>query len=443
MYRDVVRQVGSGQWSGDGGRWEGHAKDADESSALENSARESSAGDSNLDDIGRAGTGESRVGAGRVGGGRVGTSGAGEGQVPSELESFIKYSEETIRRGLELRGVRIVPFYPGPPDEATERIGSKISRHSAAPIESDADVMAMGGMAAYPLNREGRLLGLMVIAADPGTLVSDKRAVLEVLSGQLASGIESAVLIEEKLRLERELARRERLAALGQMAATVAHEVKNPLSAIKSIAQVMREDSALSRYGRDLDLIIGEINRLSGTVSQLLAFSRSGSQPIAGGAPVKLQDMIGAALAVVRAEAETRGVRLDVTGGSDCTLNWRESDALTEVLINLTLNAVQSSTPNSRVSIETKVEAMNSEQRDPIGGRGGLLKMSISDEGPGISADERSKIFEPFYTTKPRGTGLGLAIVRRRINEMQGTLDIVSPGLRGGATFILEVRLAE
>jgi signal transduction histidine kinase len=412
MYRDVVRQVGSGRWSGASGQ----------SSVVGGQWPE----------------GESAAGERRE-------AGVGEGRA-NELETFVTFAEETIRRGLGVKGVRIIPFYPEPPDEAAERIGSKISRNSAGPIESDEDVMAMGSSAAYPLNREGKLLGLMLVAADPGTLVSDKRAVLEVLAGQVAIGIESAVLIEDKLRLERELARRERLAALGQMAATVAHEVKNPLSAIKSIAQVMREDSALGGYGRDLDLIIGEINRLSSTVSQLLAFSRSGSHRVEGGAPVRLQDMIGAALAVLRADAESRSVQLDVSGGSDRMLRGSEAEALTEVLMNLVLNAVQASPPGGRVSIDTSVEAVNGRLQVDGNGRTegrGLFKLSISDEGPGIPAEERSKIFEPFYTTKPRGTGLGLAIVRRRINEMNGTLDIVSPGPQGGATFIVRVGLAE
>ena len=89
--------------------------------------------------------------------------------------------------------------------------------------------------------------------------------------------------------MERELASRERLATLGQMATTVAHEVKNPLSSIKSIAQVMREEDALSDYDRDLGLIVSEIDRLNRTVSQLLAFSRpSNADP----RPVALRDLI-------------------------------------------------------------------------------------------------------------------------------------------------------
>ena len=86
-------------------------------------------------------------------------------------------------------------------------------------------------------------------------------------------------LVEENVRLERRIAQSERLAALGRMAATVAHEVKNPLSAIKSIAQVLREDEYLKReYARDLELIVGETDRLSRSVTQMLSFARSAPQ---------------------------------------------------------------------------------------------------------------------------------------------------------------------
>src|SRR5262249_52846768 len=176
MYREVVRQI-SGQGSGGSGQWS-------------------------------------------VAGGQ-GLGGSGERRATG-LGSLIGYAEKTIRRGLELKGVRIIPFYPEGPESAAQRVAARIVGNGALPIEGDEDVTALGGNAAYALNREGKLLGLMVIAVDPNELVSDKRAVLEVLSGQVAIGIESAILIEEKLRLERELARRERLAALGQIAATAA-----------------------------------------------------------------------------------------------------------------------------------------------------------------------------------------------------------------------------
>ena len=371
----------------------------------------------------------------------------GGGRGTSELASLVSYTEETIRRGLGLKGVRIIPFYPESPNGAAERIVAKIRRTHSVMVEGDEDVTALGGSAVYALNREGRLLGLMVIAADPNTLVSDKRAVLEVLSGQVAIGIESAILIEDKLRLERELARRERLAALGQMAATVAHEVKNPLSSIKSIAQVMLEDRELTTYARDLDLIIGEINRLSSTVTQLLAFSRSGSPPISSAAPVDLQEMIGSVVAVLAADAASGSVHLTLEAAPRCLLSGRQAEALREVLINLMLNAIQASPDDGRVSIGVEIDGPDGRFPGSPGLQssetGLLLTLSITDEGPGLSSGDQSKIFEPFYTTKPRGTGLGLAIVQRRVAELKARLDIVSPINGGrGTTFVIRMAVS-
>src|SRR5262249_46639811 len=135
----------------------------------------------------------------------VPASKASPGGRPSDLESLVADMEDKICRGLGLKALRIIPFYPEPPEGAAERVGARIGGNAPGPVEADDDVAALGGDIAYGLTREGKLLGLMIVSADPGTLISDKRAVLEVLAGQVAVGIESAILIEEKLRLEREL----------------------------------------------------------------------------------------------------------------------------------------------------------------------------------------------------------------------------------------------
>jgi signal transduction histidine kinase len=157
---------------------------------------------------------------------------------------------------------------------------------------------------AHLLRRENKLLGLMLVDAAPDALSIDVRAVLEVLAGQVAIALEDYRLIEENVRLERKLAQGERLAALGQMAATVAHEVKNPLSAIKSIAQVMREDERLStEYTRDLDLIVSETDRLNRSVTQLLNFARH-APPAAP--PARADELVQAIVELFRAEAKSR-----------------------------------------------------------------------------------------------------------------------------------------
>src|SRR5439155_6151644 len=119
----------------------------------------------------------------------------------------------------------------------TELEGSMREDSNLAVVEDADAVRALGFNLAFDLGREDQDFGLLLIEASPNALTPDVRAVLEVLAGQIVVAIEDHRLMEENVRLERKLAEGERLAALGQMAATVAHEVKNPLSAIKSIAQ--------------------------------------------------------------------------------------------------------------------------------------------------------------------------------------------------------------
>jgi C4-dicarboxylate-specific signal transduction histidine kinase len=159
-----------------------------------------------------------------------------------ELRHFIQFAEGRLRESLELKEITIAvsgdargPFY----NEEAE-ICRIAEERQLTEIEEAPLIERLKAVAAFALWREGRVVGLLVVRDAAHSLTAEKREVLLVLAGHLAAAIENCQLLEEKVKLERELGERERLAQLGQMAATVAHEVKNPLSAIKSIAQVMR-----------------------------------------------------------------------------------------------------------------------------------------------------------------------------------------------------------
>ncbi|MEK6303841.1 MAG: ATP-binding protein [Acidobacteriota bacterium] len=339
-----------------------------------------------------------------------------------ELEALVRYIEDTIRRGLELSNVRVFMAESAAPDSPERRLAQQMIEWNADVIETGDDLTTLAATSAYALRRDGELTGVMLVWAEPNALTSEKRAVLDVLAGQVASAVEGLRLVEEKVRLERELAARERLATLGQMAAQVAHEVKNPLSSIKSIAQVMREEDSLKDYERDLTMIINEIDRLNRTVSQLLAFSRPS---FAESQPVALSEVVSACLAMAAPEAEERGVQVKVQAGSDATLTGTQAAALREALSNLVINAVQATGRAGRVKIE--VSRQNSDAGGSLGSRESRLILAVTDTGPGISEQEQQRVFEPFYSTKSRGTGLGLAIVQRRIVELGGTVELTSP----------------
>lgn len=341
-----------------------------------------------------------------------------------ELAALVRYTEETIRRGLDVAAVRVLPFNAAGDGSPEQRLAEKMIEWNADAIETDDDLEASGAAIAYALRREGELVGLMLITAETHALTSEKRAILDVLASQVAVEVESCRLVEEKVRLERELANREHLAKLGQMAAQVAHEVKNPLSAIKSIAQVMREEQSLSGYDQDLGLIVSEIDRLNRTVSQLLAFSRPSH---ADTRPVQLADLINATVTLATGEAKERGVDLIVESAADVTLTGVQAGALREALSNLVLNAVQATEAGGEVKIQAAVQTAAVESRfraaDPAAA---TLTLTVTDTGPGIPADAQQRVFEPFYSTKSRGTGLGLAIVQRRVVEIGGSVELTS-----------------
>jgi signal transduction histidine kinase len=294
-----------------------------------------------------------------------------------------------------------------------------------SPVEGELLLRVRGWEIAYPLRREEREVGLMLVDAAPDALTYDVRGVLEMLAGQVAISVEDCRLVEENVRLERRISHSERLAALGQMAATVAHEVRNPLSAIKSIAQVMREDDYLRReYTRDLDLIVGETDRLSRSVTQMLSFARSAPHE---DAPRRADELLRSIIQLFQSEAAGRKIslRADIDAAA-FDLGGATVAAVRDALTNLLLNALQATPAGGAVTLEARADATH-------------LKLSITDTGRGIPADFRERIWEPFFTTKQRGTGLGLAIVRKRIEEVGGTARLAPSKNGEGARFELTV----
>ncbi len=338
---------------------------------------------------------------------QVGAAGASYG----ELAHFIDFAERRLCEALELKGVRILAL--DGLNEEERRIAQLAEERQQTQIEDPTLLAKIDAVACYVLWREGRVVGLLILRGAPQELTAEKREVLAVLAGHLAVAVENCRLLEEKVKLERELAERERMASLGQMAATVAHEVKNPLSAIKSITQVMREDPAVRQeYSRDLDLIIGEVDRLSRSVSQLLSFSRPAA---VAASSASLKEIVDGAVAIARSEPAAEGITIGAQIEADRQFSGESAAALKEVLINLTLNAAQSLRAGGSVRIESR---RNGDRQ---------LHLSVTDDGCGIPAAMHEKIFEPFFTTKQRGTGLGLAIVARRMRELGGSIKVVSP----------------
>ena len=346
-----------------------------------------------------------------------------------QLPALLTFIEAETATALSLRRAKIVLRADDEKqiDEGSEWIESVLRRTEAdgVPFVEDAhELLEHGYNIAYALRREDRSEGLMLVEAAPNALTNDVRAVLEVLAGQVAVAVEDCRLANANVQLERRLAEGERLAALGQMAATVAHEVKNPLSAIKSIAQVMCEDEGLkTQHARDLSLIVGETDRLSNSVTQLLSFA---SKAPPASVPCRADELLRSVAGLFRADAEERKIALQFEAVGDAALDGVQTAAVRDALSNLLLNALQATPAGGSVTIESFCD-----------GEG--IHFSVSDSGPGINADLQTRIWEPFFTTRQRGTGLGLAIVRKRIEEAGGSARLAPSRNGKGARF--ELRL--
>jgi len=339
-----------------------------------------------------------------------------------DLSDLLHFVEERTTEALGLRQLKI---FVEDSEPWVQEVLEKSKESGWLPVEDEAVLNDQSFKIAYPLRREDKVQGLLAVDAASASLTPDARTILSLLADQVAIAIDDSRLLEENLRLERELAERERLAALGRMAATVAHEIKNPLSAIKSIAQVMREDESLrNEYERDLGLIVGETDRLSQSVTQLLSFARKESP---AGQPLSVDELVRSVVDLFRASAREQGIALDLQVKVDAELAGRSVSALRDALSNLLLNALQATPAGGRIELMAA-------QSD------GELVISVQDSGTGVPADLRERIWEPFFTTRQRGTGLGLAIVRKRVQEVGGTATLVS-GNGGGALFQLRVRM--
>ncbi|MDX6692717.1 MAG: hypothetical protein QOF02_320 [Blastocatellia bacterium] len=362
-----------------------------------------------------------------------------------QLPELLRFVEERTAEALSLKRVRLivqpstrgdsatadtdatVHFNDAESDEDDAWIATLLTLASAnnwQPIEDERALAERGFEMAYALRREDETVGLMLVDGAAEQLTSDARSVLEVLAGQVAIAIEDCRLVEENVRLERQLAHGERLAALGQMAATVAHEVKNPLSAIKSIAQVMREDENLAvEYARDLNLIVGETDRLSRSVTQLLSFARTAPPAVA---PSRVDELAQTSVELFKAEAAARKIILESRAEAGAELDGVRSAALRDALSNLLSNAFQATQAGGRVIIEARIE-------------GEQAVVTVVDSGSGIAPEIRGRIWEPFFTTRQRGTGLGLSILKKRIEEVGGKAVLAPQRENEGARFELRV----
>ena len=239
-----------------------------------------------------------------------------------------------------------------------------------------------------------------------------------------------AVIVLHDLReikqLEKKVKRAEKMAAIGELAASVAHEIRNPLSSIRGFAQYLqhflKNNPQEQEYTR---MMISEVDRVNRVVTDLLTFAR----PMAAVRKMtNIEALIKKAVSLTKTDAESKNVGVAVSVQVAGTKFQLDENQMLQVLLNLLLNAIQAVESGGHIEIGCNIAAENDK-----------LEIWIEDDGIGVPAEKTSRIFEPFFTTREKGTGLGLSIVRKIVENHDGEIMFQSPPLskRRGSRFTI------
>lgn len=226
--------------------------------------------------------------------------------------------------------------------------------------------------------------------------------------------------------LESNLRWLDRLAGLGTLSASMAHEVKNALVAVKTFVDLGRSHSELANMA---DLVSREIRRIDSILTQMLRFAGPSK---ASFAPIHVHDILEHALGVIRPQIDDRGICLVSALDASSDLVRGDEYQLEQAFLNLLLNAVDATNAKGRITAATQVMAPAPALGTSLAGP--ALRVDLADTGAGISAEHVQRLFEPFFSTKPGGTGLGLSICRRIVEEHHGRLTVQSQ-VGQGTTF--------
>jgi len=310
---------------------------------------------------------------------------------------------------------------------AAERLARRESLPPAAARAAELlgieHVVAVGGSATDNDSDTAAPVGFIGLATDAAGLGEGEAAALESLASTLAATARSARVVRRLVALEGKLAEAERLSSLGRLSATIAHEVKNPLSSIKTIVSVLRSELAGNAQATaDLDVIAREVERLSTVVANLLGVARPGKRPGEGTSIVPppegfdAREMLEGLLAVLGPDARRRGVGIETSFAPDTPRAAPRESRIRQAAFQIILNAIEVTPGGGKVTVATR-----SLSNGP-GGRPGV-EIVVEDAGPGLPPGRESRVFDEFFSSKPGGTGLGLSIAKKEVEGAGGRIE--------------------
>jgi len=341
------------------------------------------------------------------------------------------------KKGMPLGSVGELPETPGGDNPLLERILS-----GAQPMESRKATFA--GKSVHeitaPLRLHDQIAGIIRLGLERGNtdqiLAENRRNMFVFLAFVVAIALLSMWLLYHNqnrhlagiVEMTRQLEKAERLSALGQLAAGVAHEIRNPLNAISMASQRLKrefvpaEREKITEFETMTGVIRDEIRRLNGIIEEFMTFSKSRRLELRD-CPV--QEVLGKIVSLISAEAESRGVALRTEWGEEPVVIPMDMDKLQQAFLNFVKNALESISGEGAVTLTVRTR------------EDGRVGVRIADTGCGMAAEEVDRIFNPEYTTKEKGLGLGLPLAHEIVRGHGGEIRVLSRKGEGTAFEIL------
>jgi PAS domain S-box-containing protein len=335
----------------------------------------------------------------------------GEGLVTLDLEGRVTGWNRAVEERYDITAAEVMGqgFLDRFPSYAREGLAAPLSKLLRGEIE------------------DFTLEGLTHETLRKGQVVQNLKGTLLRQGGRPAGAVLLIQDITERVALERSARQTEKLAALGTLAAGLAHELNNPIGIISSRIEIMLLDAEAEPLSpavmEDLRVLHRHAQRVARIALGLLSFARQSSGQRG---PVDLNHLVEETLLLMEKQVVKDGIAVKRALAPDLPPVWGDGNALQQVMVNLLTNARDALAQGGEIAVRT----------GPAPGQAGAVRLIVSDTGPGIPPDVLPRIFDPFFTTKSEGTGLGLSISYGIVREHKGTVDVQSRAGEG-TTFIL------
>ncbi|HPO09516.1 MAG TPA: ATP-binding protein [bacterium] len=275
---------------------------------------------------------------------------------------------------------------------------------------------------AAPVQFAGEILGVLnVYSATPRHWSEQEEDLLRAVASSAAAAIQNASLLDRIVEIEQKASQATRLSTLGEMTASLAHQIRNPLAVVNMLIHSWESLSLPDPVHADLRVISENINGLNRIVEGALALARGQSpHPV----ECSLPEIVDGLLLLLRHQIRDKHIQFASEIPEDSAVLFADREQVEQALLNLVVNAVQAVSEGGQVGIRSRRIS-------------GGMAVEVWDDGPGIPSEIRATLFEAFVTTKPGGLGLGLPVVHRIVREHGGKITVNDrPG--GGTTFVLE-----